>query len=164
MTNVVYDRQNPVETRKVFFKDAASVGKLKRGYVVCWDPDAPVTPTAGSFPDTTLGQTVIRPATANLLFVAGIVMDDYEYRTDQGNTPAGSHEIQIWIPQRGDIVEIMVEDDITAKTESIKAQNGKFTCVGSGSTLPAKTAADIAIALGAATAGSETLIRAYWLG
>lgn len=156
-----YDAQSYVESRRVFFKDEAGVGVLKAGYVVCWDPDAPTTKSG--FPDTVLGSTVIRPETATLLMVAGVVKNDFDYRTTQGNTPAGSHQIEIYVPKRGDILQIMVEDDITAKTESIKAQNNKFTCVGSGSTLPAKTAADIALALQAATAGSETLIWAQWL-
>lgn len=164
MTNVQYAAQPILKSRFVWFEDANNVD-LQVGSILCLDLSAPETPAGTDWPEKQLGIQCVRPATANLSFVAGIVKKFHKYRTTQGNEPNRSHFVEIWTPQYGDIVPILCNANLTAGATLVKAANASFVGVNSATLISAAaTPADIAVALKAMTAGaSPALIPCRWL-
>ena len=90
--------------------------KLNAGYNLCFDQDASKTDTDRKL---RLGSAVEKPATANLMFYAGVVADEDEGR--QG--PCFVHLIR---PKKGAIVDAYTDSNMTLGVTPLAPQNGSY--------------------------------------
>jgi hypothetical protein len=164
MTHIPYAGGTAPRSKTVWFESPAEGIELLPGDILCYDIAAPLVPDAGDFPEKVRGTQCVRPATANLSFVAGIVKKGLKYRGKQGNEPFTSHFVEIYVPRKGEIVGIRCNANLTANATLIKAVNGEFYGVNSATLITAApTVPDIAVSLETLSAGTTTMVAAMWL-
>ena len=95
--------RHPLQTKLVYYKGTE---KPPIGGVLCYDIAAPTTPAAGTFDEEVLGTRCIKPATANLMLFAGIVINDEEYQKKVSGAYDGFY--RVISPTKGAMVEALV--------------------------------------------------------
>ena len=112
--NVRHTNQHRAKRIKVYYDGTET---LARGYVLCFDQDATEN---GTDPADRLGFTVEKPATANLMYFAGIYTGDEGAITDPGY-------ITIEVPQRGSMAEAWCDATATSiGTNALAPQDGEW--------------------------------------
>lgn len=105
-----------VSVKTVYY---AGTDTVQEGYVLCYDQSASPTATDEK---TRLGQQVLKPATANLKFVAGFV-----HPSSAGKV--GPCFLDIVVPRRGDILRAWTNVSQTVGTTELSATNGSYALV-----------------------------------
>lgn len=111
--NVRHTNQHREKRIKVYYDGTDT---LARGYVMCFDQDATEN---GTDPADRLGFTVEKPATANLMFFAGIYTGEEGAITDPGY-------ITIVVPQRGSMIEAWTDANMTLGSSGLAPQDGEW--------------------------------------
>jgi hypothetical protein len=103
---------------------------LSAGYALCYDQAASATATD---PKARLGAQVVKPATANLSFFAGVVAESSAGRV-------GPCFVDIVVPMSGQIVAAYCNSNSTIATTLLAVQNGQYSLAAqatlSAATLP----------------------------
>jgi hypothetical protein len=80
------DGQQPLDTLRVWYEGTE---ELLPGYSVCYDVAAALTEGSDGFNEKIRGRQVVKPATANLEYYAGVVVDPPRKNGDPGGTYKG---------------------------------------------------------------------------
>jgi uncharacterized protein YheU (UPF0270 family) len=122
MSQVTYkNRSEKTEKKKVeFYNGTGSSVTLHQGYAFCYDQDY------GTASDASLYRIwrVERPATANLLYFAGVLTEGYDGEiVANGETKV----VEIYVPnRRGQGVLVWTEESCTINATYLAPQNGVF--------------------------------------
>ena len=133
MTTVQPQNADIRESRSVMYLAASGTKAdldVVPGYPVCWDISQPYTPAADTFDDLVLGRVVIKPATANLKAFAGVVKA-VGPRLNPTSTTEWSRWIDLWIPRRGDMWNMLLHVNATAVVTELGCINAQWY-LGSG--------------------------------
>ena len=118
MSQVVYKSEKLAKKKVLFYNDTGASVTLYGGYAVCYKHDET---------DITQAYTVVRPATANFKYFAGVIAVEWA-----GFVVADSVTIQIeiLIPTKyGQIVEIWSNEDHSVNTALLEITNDSFVLV-----------------------------------
>lgn len=112
------DSLNHVSQHRANYKTVYYDGTdtLATGYCLCYDQDATEN---GADPADRLGFTVEKPATANIMFFAGIYTGQQGGITDPGY-------ITIEVPERGQMTEAWTDANMTLGSSGLACQDGDF--------------------------------------
>lgn len=133
------DLANPIETKEVWYDGAG--GQIAVGYSVCYDPAEDLTAGATEFGELERYKVVKKPATANLQFYAGVVVDTLR----QSGSTAGP--VRIAIPRRGAAFNALCKVNATVG-DPLAPTNGEW-----------HLAADAAAATATSGAGASVFSR-----
>lgn len=136
------DGQPPLETFKVYYDGTE---QLFPGYHVCWDQNPGITDPASDWSEKVRGRVIAKPATANLLYYAGIVLRPPQKRLD----PAGVYKgwCTIIRPRPGSYISCRVQSNATAGTTYFRLTNdGGFALVDEATANTRVTNTTLAIA------------------
>lgn len=112
-----FEGSSRLDKKYVHFK---GTDDLKAGYVLCYDTAAKVGTAADSIGEQ-LGSQVVKPATANLGAIAGIVV------RDTPNVSGSGMPVEIAVPKRGEFIEAFTKVKATAFSTYLGAANGAYS-------------------------------------
>ena len=151
MHTVQRDAKSVPTTRIVYYHDGGVAAPILPGYAVCYDIAAPLVPAGDNFKERTRGAQVVQPATANLLFFAGIVKKVHE-RMGSGTDYSGF--LEIYEPKYGSFVQALVGENVVVGSVLVPV-DGEFHLILAATT---DIAEDVPIgAVGRATEIDATL-------
>jgi hypothetical protein len=126
MHTVQRDGERNIDTEIVYYDGTE---ELKPGYAVCYDPAAPKVEAAGEFAENILGRRVAKPATANLHYFAGIVVEAPQKRMGVANSFKGFCRIAPL--RRGQFVNAAVVGNVstTSPPTTLRPTDGQWHLV-----------------------------------
>ena len=120
-------------TKIVYYKDNGVGEALKPGYALCYDIAEDLTPQGEEFGEMVRGIVVIKPATANLEFFAGIVKKVHQ-RLDNGiGSTDYSGFVEVYEPKYGTFVDAFCGANIVV-TEPLVPVDGQWWLVPAATT------------------------------
>lgn len=128
MSQVTYQNEKTAKKKVLFYNGTGAEVTLRGGYAVCYDYDAT---------DITQAYTVEQPATANLMWFAGVVTEEYDGVVVANGA---SRQIEIYIPTKyGQIVPVWSTEDHSANIALMEHTDGSFALTEGTTNKVAKT-------------------------
>lgn len=115
MSQVTYQGEKVAKKKVLFTNDTGASVTLRGGYALCYDD----TET-----DISQAYDVIRPATSNLLYFAGVITEEYD-----GVVVAdgASRQVEIYVPTKwGQVVPVWSTEDHSLNTALLEVLDGQF--------------------------------------
>jgi hypothetical protein len=112
---ITYKSEKVAKKKVVFTNNTGASVTLRGGWAMCYDST-----------ETDLAQAydVIRPATANLSYFAGVVTEEYDGRTVANGATSN---IEIYIPTKyGQVVPVFSSENHSANIALLEPVNGSF--------------------------------------
>jgi hypothetical protein len=116
-------------TKIVFYKNGAVNAPILPGYALCYDIAEDLVPQAGEYGELQRGSVVVRPATANLEFFAGIVTKVLQ-RVGTGTDYSGF--VEIAVPRFGTLVKAFCKSNATSAATVLLPVNDLFSLATDG--------------------------------
>lgn len=124
MSQVTYKSEKTAKKKVIFTNNTGASVTLRGGYALCYDH---------SETDITQAYDVVRPATANLKYFAGVICEEYD---DRVVANGATLQLEIYIPTKyGQIVPVWSNEDHSANTAVLEITDGSFVLI-EGATNP----------------------------
>ncbi len=143
---ITYNSEKIAKKKVVFTNDTGSSLVLRGGYALCYDHS-----------QTTIAQAykVLRPATANLQYFAGVVTEEYDGKVVANGATLN---IEIYIPTKyGQVVPVWISEDHSANVALLDITDGTFVLLEGSTVTVAKTVGED----NRGTTNGVTLARLY---
>ena len=151
------DGQQSLDTFQVWYDGSE---ELLPGYNVCYDMTASLTEGSDGWNEKVRGRVVAKPATANLRWYAGVVVDPPRKNGDAGGTYKGWCTIAK--PRSGTFIKALTNANMTLPTDGsayyLRVANGNFALVAEA-TATTVTLNTIAVAAEAHDSSSTAAVK-----
>ncbi len=125
---ITYNSEKVAKKKVVFTNDTGSAVTLRGGWALCYDY---------SQTDISQAYLVVRPATNNLLWFAGVITEEYDGRVVANGAISN---IEIYIPTKyGQVVPIFSSEDHSSNIALMEHVDGSFILVEGSTNKVAKT-------------------------
>ena len=128
MSQVTYKSEKLAKKKVTFTNDTGAAVTLRGGWVLCYD-----------YTQSTIAQAylVVRPASANLAWFAGVITEEYDGRVVANGAIAN---IEIYIPTKyGQVVPVFSSEDHSSNIALLEPVDGSFIAVEGSTTKVCKT-------------------------
>lgn len=115
MSQISYKSEKLAKKKVLLYNDTGAAIVIRGGWAVCYAYDAT---------DISQSYLVERPATANLLWFAGVITEEY----DGFGVAAGAYRaVEIYIPTKyGQVVPVFISEDHSANIAILEISDGSF--------------------------------------
>lgn len=148
------DGQQSLDTLRVWYEGTE---ELLPGYCVCYDPTVSTTDGSDGWNEKVRGRVVAKPATANLRFFAGVVVDPPRKNGDASGTYKGWCTIAKL--RQGTWMKVLTKADADPNLILLKVVDGSFALESEASTGTSWTVDTLAVAGEVADTSSTAAVK-----
>lgn len=141
------------ETFSAYYDDDSNNEEIKVGYVVCFDPTAPLAAADGEWDEQARFRVVVKPKTANLSFPAGVIS---RIIRRQGSGSDYSSFVEIERFKNGSTLKPFVKANCTVGTTVLKVADDSWDLVIEGDASIATRYTRVSVAVAGETADTST--------
>jgi len=128
MSQISYKSEKLAKKKVLLYNDTGAAITIRGGYAVCYAYDAT---------DISQAYLVERPATANLLWYAGQITEEYD---GMGVADGAYRSVEIYIPTKyGQVVPVWITEDHSANTALLEPTDGSWALTEGTTTKVART-------------------------
>ncbi|MCP4598513.1 hypothetical protein [Neptuniibacter sp.] len=125
---ITYNSEKIAKKKVVLTNNTGASLTIRGGYAVCYDQ---------SQTDISQAYSVLRPATANLGYFAGVITEEYDGKIVANGATIN---IEIYIPTKyGQVVPVWISEDHSANVALLEPTNGTFVLLEGSTTKVAQT-------------------------
>ena len=115
MSQISYQSEKVAKKKVLLYNNTGADLVIRGGYAVCYDYDET---------DITQAYQVTQPETANLLWFAGVITEEYD---GMGIANGASRAIEIYIPTKyGQVVPVWITEDHSANIAILEITDGSW--------------------------------------